>query len=206
MVNQVCCLCCIMHAAYIFELLHHVVGHIPFRNLRKDWIEHSLILGKEWKDTRGTVLKKQIHTFSTSRLDYCSALLSCPTTHWTFNWYKMLLLTHLLELKNMNTTVFASLLWLPVKSKIDFKVLLPTHKVLSGLVPNYLKDLFVPSCPPRPIWFQSAGLVIPKVSKSTIGGRAFCYQAPLLWNNPPISTVYIFKSILKTVLFSESYS
>src|SRR4029434_8829313 len=108
--------------------------------------------------------------------------------------------------------VLASLHWLPVKSRIDCKVLLLTCKALNGFAPNYLKELAVPYCPPRPIHSQSAGLlVIPRISKPTVGGRAFSYRAPLLWNNLPASirdadTLPIFKSRLKTFLFSASYS
>src|SRR4029434_7343058 len=70
--------------------------------------------------------------------------------------------------------VLASLHWLPVKSRIDFKVLLLTYKALNDLAPNYLKKLVVPYCPPRPLRSQSAGLlVIPRISKTTVGGRAF---------------------------------
>src|SRR4029434_1284164 len=100
--------------------------------------------------------------------------------------------------------VLASLHWLPVKSRIDFKVLLLTYKALNDLAPNYLKELVVPYCPLRPLCSQSAGLlVIPRISKTTVGGRAFSYRAPLLWNNLPASirnadTLPIFKSRLKT--------
>src|SRR4029434_7851816 len=77
--------------------------------------------------------------------------------------------------------VLASLHWLPVKSTIDFKVLLLTYKALNDLAPNYLKELVVPYCPPRSLCSQSTGLlVIPRISKTTIGGRAFSYRAPLL--------------------------
>src|SRR4029434_7226739 len=105
-----------------------------------------------------------------------------------------------------------SLHWLPVKSRIDFKVLLLTYKALNDLAPNYLKELVVPYCPPRPLRSRSAGLlVIPRISKTTVGARAFSYRAPLLWNNLPASireadTLPIFKSRLKTFPFSASYS
>ena len=108
--------------------------------------------------------------------------------------------------------VLASLHWLPVKSRIDFKVLLLTYKALNDLAPNYLKELVVPYCPLRPLRSQSAGLlVVPRISKTTVGGRAFSYRAPFLWNNLPASirdadTLPKFKSRLKTFLFSTSYS
>src|SRR4029434_932020 len=77
--------------------------------------------------------------------------------------------------------------------------------------PNYFKELVVPYCPLRPLRSQSTGLlVIPRISNTTVGGRAFSYRAPLLWNNLPASirdadTLPIFKSRLKTFLFSASY-
>ena len=160
--------------------------------------------------------EKLIHAFITSRLDYCNALLSgC-----SINSIKSLQLIQNAAARTLTRTkkyehispVLASLHWLPVKSRIDFKVLLLTYKALNDLAPNYLKELVVPYCPPRPLRSQSAGLlVIPRISKTTVGGRAFSYRAPLLWNNLPASirdadTLPIFKSRLKTFLFSASYS
>ncbi len=54
-------------------------------------------------------------------------------------------------------------------------------------------------------------LVVPRISKSRMGGRALCYQAPLLWNHLPMSvrgadTLSLFKSRLKTFLFDKAYS
>ena len=45
-------------------------------------------------------------------------------------------------------------------------------------------------------------VVIPRISKSTIGGRAFCYRVPLLWKNLPASvreadTLFTIKSRLR---------
>ncbi|KAJ8390578.1 hypothetical protein AAFF_G00101840, partial [Aldrovandia affinis] len=108
--------------------------------------------------------------------------------------------------------VLASLHWLPINYRVDYKVLLLTYKVLHGLAPSYLTDLLHPYNPPCSLRSQDAGnLVVPRISKNTAGGRAFSYRAPLLWNSLPISvkesdTVSIFKSRLKTHLFSLSYS
>ena len=42
--------------------------------------------------------------------------------------------------------------------------------------------------PNRALRSQTAGLlVVPRVSKSGMGGRAFSYQAPLLWNKLPVN-------------------
>src|SRR4029434_11248231 len=78
-----------------------------------------------------------------------------------------LILTHTLTRTKQYehvSPVLASLHWIPVKSRIDFKVLLLTYKALNDLAPNYLKELVVPYCPLRPLRSQSAGLlVIPRI-------------------------------------------
>ena len=110
------------------------------------------------------------------------------------------------------TPVLASLHWLPVKSRIELKILLLTFKALNNMAPLYLKELVVPYQPTRALRSQNSSLlVIPKVSKSRVGARAFSYQAPHLWNHLPLSvreadTICMFKSRLKTFLFDKAYS
>ena len=82
---------------------------------------------------------------------------------------------------------------------------------LKDLLP-YLKDLLHPYIPARTLRSQNAGLlIVPRVGKCTLGSRAFSYQAPLLWNNLPsdirgADTLSIFKSRLKSYLYSKSFS
>ena len=72
------------------------------------------------------------------------------------------------------TPVLASLHWLPVKSRIEFKILLLTFKSLNNMAPLYLKELIVPYQPTRALRSQNSSLlVVPKVSKSRVGARAF---------------------------------
>ncbi len=160
--------------------------------------------------------EKLIHAFVTSRLDYCNSLLSgCPNKS-----LKTLRLVQNTAARFLTGTrkkdnispILASLHWLPVNSRIDFKVLLLTYKALHGQAPSYLEDLIVPYHPNKTLRSQNAGLlVIPRISKSCLGGRAFCYRAPLLWNQLPIQireadTLSIFKNRLKTFLFNRAYS
>ncbi|TWW59184.1 hypothetical protein D4764_06G0007140 [Takifugu flavidus] len=85
------------------------------------------------------------------------------------------------------TPVMALLHWLAVKFRIIFKTLLLTYKVLRGLAPSYLEELVIPYQPNRLLRSQNAGLlVVPRVSRSRMGCRAFSYQAPLLWNQLPV--------------------
>ena len=76
---------------------------------------------------------------------------------------------------------------LPVKFRIEFKILPLTYKALHGQAPSYLKELIVPYYPTRTLRSLNAGLlVVPIVSKSRTGARAFSYQAPLQWNQLPV--------------------
>ncbi len=82
--------------------------------------------------------------------------------------------------------------WLPTKHRID--------ELLSHYSPS------------RPLRSQNSGhLIIPRISKSTAGGRSFSYLAPKLWNNLPntvreADTLCQFKSRLKTHLFNLAYT
>lgn len=175
------------------------------RNIAK--IRHILSL----KDA-----EKLVHAFVTSRLDYCNSLLS-GCTNQSLKTLQLVqnaaarVLTGTRRRDHISPTL-ASLHWLPVKSRIEFKILLLTYKALNGQAPLYLKELIVPYHPTRALRSQNSGLlVVPRVFKSRMGGRAFNYQAPLLWNHLPVSirgadTLSTFKSRLKTFLFDKAYS
>ena len=63
--------------------------------------------------------------------------------------------------------MLASLHWLPVKARVDFKVLLLTYKVLHGLASTYLSNL--PYIPTRTLRSQDTGLlIVPRISKQTL--------------------------------------
>lgn len=75
-------------------------------------------------------------------------------------------------------SVIVFLCWLPVKSRIEFKVLL-RYKALNGQAPSYLTELVVPYHLNRTLRPQNTGLpAIPGVAKCSLQDSAVSYQAP----------------------------
>ena len=85
------------------------------------------------------------------------------------------------------TPILHQLHWLPVKSRIYFKVLLLTFKCVYGLAPTYLKDLIHMYTPSRSLRSSSRSLLLPpSVSTKSYGHRSsFQSSAAFLWNNLP---------------------
>ena len=109
------------------------------------------------------------------------------------------------------TPLLAELHWLPVRSRIHYKILLITFKVLHGLSPKYLSDLI--SFQQLQLEAQQQWSFVRKTkcqTKKTMGDRAFQVAAPRLWNKLPRSArntmnLESFKTLIKTFLFKESF-
>ena len=121
------------------------------------------------------------------------------------------ILTYLVSLETYVCHVLQKLHWLPVKFRLDFKVLLLTYKALNNLAPSYLQDLLHIHTPSRTLRSASAlTLVLPRTRTASMGSRAFGYAAPHLWNSLPVevrnsSSLSVFKSRLKTYLFRQAF-
>ncbi len=109
------------------------------------------------------------------------------------------------------TPILQSLHCLPIKFRISYKILLLAYKALNDLAPAYLTNLLSRYNPTRSLRSQNSGLlVVPRIAKSTKGGRTFSYLSPKLWNSLPDNvrgsdTLSLFKSRLKTPLFSQAF-
>ena len=108
--------------------------------------------------------------------------------------------------------VLKSLHWLPVKSRILFKILLLMFKAVNGLAPPYLCELAIPYDPSRDL--RSAEqklLIVPKARCKTLGSRSFAVAGPSEWNKLPITirqldSINVFKKTLKTYLFNQYFN
>ena len=109
------------------------------------------------------------------------------------------------------TPILKCLHWLPVRARIDFKILLLTFKALHNQAPDYIKDLLVVYKPGRLLRSSSHKLLVIPPTKSKNGDRLLQVAAPKLWNSMPssirlASSLTCFKSLVKTFLFKKCFS
>ena len=160
--------------------------------------------------------KTLIHAFVFSRLDYCNAILSGLPKKETDRLQlvqnaaaRVLTKT---KMREHITPVLASLHWLPVVFRIDFKILLLVYKGVNGLAPSYLYDCLKRYVPNRPLRSSNADLLDPPtVAYKKYGEAAFSFYGPTAWNKLPLYlrqavSLESFKTQLKTYFFTLAFS
>ena len=114
------------------------------------------------------------------------------------------------------TPLLVDLYWLPVKFRIEFKILLIVVKIFKRLSPSYLSFLITPKPVSKYNLRRSSNsdstlLSYPNVKpKATLGEWAFLFAAPKIWNAVPrfireSISVGTFKRKLKTHLFKKAF-
>ena len=109
------------------------------------------------------------------------------------------------------TPVLASLHWLPIDYRINFKILLFTYKARLGQAPAYICDLLSPYVPTRDLRSSNQALLdFPKGKFTAKGHMAFAIKAPTLWNALPLEirlaeSIPRFKSLLKTHFYRSAF-
>ena len=110
------------------------------------------------------------------------------------------------------TPVLYELHWLPVRSRITYKVLLLTYKALHGLAPAYIGEMVTPYQPARPLRSANKALLAdPNTKLKTWGDRTFQHAAAVEWKALPETlrkapSLTVFKKNLKTHLFCIAFA
>jgi len=165
------------------------------------------------------ILKILLHSFVFSRLDYCNSLL--------YGWQKCYL-KKLQSVQNAAARLYRGLRkydhitpllrdelhWLPITSRIDYKIAVLTYKALHNQAPKYLTDMCSRASDFTGLTRNRSatnGKLVP-TSWNTVsyGKRCFNFAAPEVWNKLPVSLIQNncfddLKKRLKTVLFIEAY-
>uniref|UniRef100_A0A8C6TLJ0 Reverse transcriptase domain-containing protein n=1 Tax=Neogobius melanostomus TaxID=47308 RepID=A0A8C6TLJ0_9GOBI len=186
------------------------------RHLAKNCFFHLRNFAKLRPILSKSDLELVIHAFISSRLDYCNSLFTCFNKS-ALNRLQMVqnaaarLLTGSSRRSHI-TPILSSLHWLPIKFRIELKILVLTFRALHGQAPKYVSDLLCPYSSGRTL--RSSGqnlLTVPRTHFKTRGDLSFEAVAPKLWNDLPLwlrvtDTVDSFKQQLKTWLFGRAFS
>ena len=122
--------------------------------------------------------------FLTSRIDYCNSLLYGLPNNQLAKIQRVLNASARLVCNGPRfchiTPIMRDLHWLPIRARINLKVLLLTFMALHGLAPQHLQSLISvkTSCYNLRV-SNTLLLAMPSVkSKATLGDRAFAVAAP----------------------------
>ena len=177
---------------------------------------HLRNIGRICKYLDNSATEKLVHAFVTSKLDINNSLLHGLPDNLLSRLQRVqnaaARLTVKLPKLSHITPVLKDLHWLPIKRRIQYKILLIVFKALNNLAPIYITDLLER----RPESSRSSRLnnqnllVVPRSHSVIYGDRNFCNIAPKLWNNLPgdlrqCNSLCSFKSLLKTHLFREEF-
>ena len=154
----------------------------------------------------------------TSYLDYCNGLLFGISEYLLHrlqivqNYAAKLVLNR--NRYESTTQCLVDLHWLPIKARIDYKIILIVFKCLHSMGPSYLTKLLIKeenrSRLRSGLRSGKTGLKlkIPSVKNKTLAARSFRVIGPKLWNQIPdslktINSCETFKAELKTFLFKK---
>lgn len=160
-----------------------------------------------------TSKKTLVSAFILSRLDYCNSLfLNLPNNtldrlQKSQNNAARMIMNK--KKRDHVTSIFRHLHWLPVRSRIQYKVSIFCFKCLNGSAPSYLSDLVPLYTPSRSLRSSGKHLITEQTSRlKKFGDRSFKVAAPKIWNSLPqnlrsCTSEKEFRRKLKTHLFNK---
>ena len=180
------------------------------------WICTERKIGHIRRYLTNDATKSLVNSLVTSRSDYCNALLSgIPNT--ALNKLQLVQNTGARIVTRTSrhshiTPVLKGLHWLPVKYRVQYKILTHAYKAINDSSPIYIRDMVEVYKPVRNLRStETVSLVLPKSRSVKYGNRSFVYAAPKLWNSLPVNvrnadTLTSFKKLLKTHLFLQHFN
>ena len=155
--------------------------------------------------------EKLVHAHVMSRLDYCNGILMGLPDNQIQKLQRVQnaaarLITGTKKRDHISP-ILRQLHWLPIRYRIQFKILSLVFLCMNDLAPSYLQELLVRYRPNRNLRSQSKSLLVsPKINTQFYGSRSFQSSAPDLWNSIPDTikaskTIDQFKAALKTYYF-----
>ena len=162
--------------------------------------------------------KLLIHSFITSRIDYCNVAFAGLPRSTLLRVQSVLnaaarLVCNARKFDHITPLLRDQLHWLRTPERVQYKLCLLTYKSLHDLAPSYLSGAITPlssvSSRQRLRSSQSFDVAVPR-TRTSIGNRAFCVAGPKAWNSlaPDVrsaESIGSFKRLLKTQLFRQSY-
>ena len=143
--------------------------------------------------------------------DFCNSLLfGLPSQQIQRLQFIQILAARLVTRTKKHDSIYSvlrNLHWLPIQSRIHFKVLLFAYQCFHQFGPSYLVELLTQYTPERTLRSSKKSLFcVPQTMTRSYGERSVSYAAPVLWNNLPehvrnIDTYERFRTSLKTHLF-----
>src|SRR6218665_856126 len=131
-----------------------------------------------------------VHAFVCSRIDYCNSLLiGLPKTLQTVLNAAARLIARLFRYSHISYYIKEHLHWLPISTRIEYKVLLIVLKAQMGVAPKYFRDairLLTSATSLRPLRsIDRRELYVPRTRTTMAMSRSFAIIAPSLWNRLP---------------------
>jgi hypothetical protein len=175
---------------------------------------HMRNVGKIRKYLDSRTAQIAIHSLVTSRMDQLNGLLHGLPDYQLARLQRMQNTAARIVSRTPGrdhiTPVLRTLHWLPIKYRVQFKLLTLTYKALHGEGPVYIKDMLTPYNPSRTLRSDSRLLLEVPRSRTKAGDRAFSVASPKLWNSLPLAlrqatSTDAFKGQLKTHLFTLAF-
>ena len=188
-------------------------SHINHLCRSANWQLRNISLLRNYLDDKTCEIL--IHAFVSSRLDFLNSLLFGLSESFIHKLQKIQnSAARIVKRKRKRchiSPVLKDLHWLPVRERINFKILLLTFRAVHLEHPVYISQLLSSYSPARDLRSSAKGfLTLPKPRLKSYGYRCFAYAAPYLWNRLPeqirlCTKLSTFKNKLKTHYFTLSF-